>query len=249
MNVSSSSKLLGHSENALPALDYNIKDYYNYFAKLKVWQEVFGKEFLHVRSFTRTALVGGDIVSDFSALLDGNIEIPSCRVNEGVGRKQFLLTHKLLELGVAESEILKLKPMMAADDSALAPSRRSAENFFLQFEDSNRLLNDNFLPHASGLAFSDDFSAYPEQGNDRLCAKDLAAWLPEMFAAGIKEPAGLRDALLVGRIQSLMTEKFMDAALMEELEGLVMCLEATAHIAQVQEPWYRMIKKKKRSGR
>lgn len=249
LNLSSSSKLFGHSEGAFPDPDENIKIYYDYFAKMKLWEEVFGRGSLRVRDFSRSALVGGDIVSDFSELLGVRVEIPSCRVNEGVGRKQFLLTHKLLELGVAKSEINKLKPMMKADDSELYPSRRDAEQFFLGFKASNYLLNHHFLPHKSGLAFSNDFSAYPDQGNDRLRAKDLAQWLPEMFAVGIKDPAGLRDALLIGRIQSLMTEKFMDTALMEELEGLVQCLASTAHVAQVQEPWYRLLKKKKRSGR
>ncbi|WP_299941495.1 hypothetical protein [uncultured Microbulbifer sp.] len=249
LNMSSSSKLLGHSEGAFPRIDENIKIYYDYFAKLQLWERVFGKASLMIREFSSEALRGGDIVSDFSTFLRGDLAIPPCRVNEGVGRKQFLLTHKLLELGVAESEIKKLKPAMAGDKTVLKPSRSAAVDFFMQFKQSNQQLNDHYLQHGSGLAFSGDFSSYPVRGNDRLCSQDLAAWVPELFAAGVQAPEGLRDTLLIGRIKALLVEKLKDAALEEELKGLAQCLASTAYIAQVREPWYRLIKGRKRSGR
>ncbi|MDP5209469.1 hypothetical protein [Microbulbifer sp. 2205BS26-8] len=248
-NMSSSSKLFGHSEGAFPRLDENIKIYYDYFAKLQLWERVFGRTSLTIREFSSETLRGGDIVSDFSMFLGRDLVIPPCRVNEGIGRKQFLLTHKLLELGVAESEIKKLKPVMVSDKTVLKPSRSAAVDFFMQFKQSNQLLNDHYLQHGSGLAFNGDFSSYPERGNDRLCLQDLAAWVPELFAAGLQAPEGLRDTLLIGRIRTLLMEGVIDVALAGELEGLAQCLTPTAHIAQVREPWYRLIKGRKRSGR
>lgn len=195
-------------------------------------------------------LFGTGILSVTSRPFRGGIwPFPPYRVNEGVGRKQFLLTHKLLELGVAESEIKKLKPAMADDKTVLKPSRSAAVDFFMQFKQSNQQLNDHYLQHGSGLAFNDDFSSYPVQGNDRLCSQDLAAWVPELFAAGVQAPEGLRDTLLIGRIKALLAEKLKDAALAEELKGLAQCLASTAHIAKVREPWHRLIKGGKRSGR
>lgn len=66
LNMSSSSKLLGHSEGAFPRIDDNIKIYYDYFAKLQLWERVFGKASLTIREFSSEALRNGDIVSDFS---------------------------------------------------------------------------------------------------------------------------------------------------------------------------------------
>ncbi|WP_444915720.1 hypothetical protein [Microbulbifer sp. TRSA007] len=246
---SSSSKLFGHSEGAFPAFTKDIETYYDYFSKLILWESVFGKAALSVRSFTRDALQGGDIVSDFLALLGGDIDISGRRVNEGVGRREFLLTHKLLELGVAESELLKLKPMMLEENTRLVPSEKDAQSFFMHFSDSNRQLNDHFLKNQSGLAFDSDFSGYPEWGNDRITAQDLFSWSPQILASGIQKPEGLRDALLADRIRQIRSKSLSGEVLNSELEYLEKCLSATACVSKGRQPWYRWLKKKKATGR
>ncbi|WP_444940934.1 hypothetical protein ACJJI3_21910 [Microbulbifer sp. ZKSA004] len=248
-NRSSSSKLLGHDEGAFPSFSKDIEIYYDYFTKLKLWAAVFGADSLRVRLFSREALHGGDIVSDFLALLGGGVELSARRVNEGVGRKEFLLTHKLLELGMAESELIKLKPMMLEDDTQLLPSRGDAKQFFMRFKNSNHLLNNTFLNNDSGLAFDTDFSGYPEQGNDWITVRDLSEWIPEILSAGIQRPEGLRDALLADKLQQMVRKKFSGEVLTQELEDLANCLSASAYIAKDQQPWYRALKKKKTSGR
>ncbi|SDZ94205.1 hypothetical protein [Microbulbifer marinus] len=250
---SSSSKLMGHSEGAFPELNEAVKTYYDYFAKLQLWEQSFGLPSLRVRDFDVARESSGDIVTDFAALLGDGVQIPPCRVNEGVCRKQFLLTHKLVELGVARWEIDKLKPKMVVDTVRLTPSRASALAFFLQFEVSNRNLNDRFLCNDSGLAFSDDFSAYPREGNDRISFSDLSRWTVDLFEAGLENPLGLRDALLADRLQALLTADCADGilggTLGEELSALAQCLAQTAKIAQPRAPWYRRIRKQKTSGR
>lgn len=250
---SSSSKLMGHGEGAFPDLSEAVKTYYDYFTKLQLWEQSFGRSSLRVRDFDAARQSSGDIVTDFAALLGDGVEIPPCRVNEGVCRKQFLLTHKLIELGVARREIDKLKPGMAIDPVPLAPGRASALAFFRQFEGSNRSLNDRFLRNDSGLAFSDDFSAYPREGNDRISFSDLNCWTADLFEAGLENPVGLRDALLADRLQALLTadsaDGILDGTLGGELSALAQCLAQTAEIAQPRTPWYRRIKKQKTSGR
>ncbi|WP_444929986.1 hypothetical protein ACJJIF_19780 [Microbulbifer sp. SSSA002] len=246
---SSSSKLLGHDEGAFPSLSKDIEIYYDYFAKLKVWASVFGADALKVGLFSREALHGGDIVSDFLTLLEGDVELSARQVNEGVARKEFLLTHKLLALGVAESELIKLKPMMQEDDTQLIPSRSDARQFFMHFKDSNQQLNDTFLSNDSGLAFDTDFSGYPEEGNDWISVRELSEWIPEILSAGIQRPEGLRDALLADKLQQMIGRGLSGEALTRELEYLAKCLSATAYIARGQQPWYRALKKKKTSGR
>lgn len=246
---SSSSKLMGHSEGAFPELTEDVKTYYDYCAKLQLWEQCFGRVALRVRDFSASRLVGNDIVTDFVELVGPGIVVPPCRINECVSRKEFLLTHKLIQLGVAPREIEKLKPLMAEDGSELQPSRESAQFFYQQFEDSNRSLDARYLQHPSGHAFSEDFSRYPEQGNDRLDLQDLCAWLPDLFAAGLRSPLGLRDALLVDRLAELSESGRGDYELRSELALLGQCLAQTAEIVPARDPWYRKIWPKKGSGR
>ncbi|WP_323845122.1 hypothetical protein [Microbulbifer magnicolonia] len=247
---SSSSKLMGHGEGAFPDLSEDVRAYYDYFAKLQLWERSFGRQALRVREFEGGSLCGGDIVTDFAGLLGAGVEVPPCRVNEGICRKHFLLTHKLIELGVARREIEKLRPLMAADTTSLTPSRASALAFFREFEISNRHLNDHYLRQDSGLAFSDDFSDYPDEGNDRLSIADLARWTPDLFAAGLENPRGLRDALLVDRLEVLSAAGAgAGENLSRELAALRQCLAMTADTTPQRRPWYRRIKLGKRSGR
>ena len=246
---SSSSKLLGHSEGAFPELTDDVKTYYDYCAKLQLWEQCFGRTALRVRGFEASRLLGGDIVTDFLEVIGPGIAVPPCRINEGVSRKEFLLTHKLIQLGVAPREIKKLKGMMVEDDTKLKPSRESAREFFRQFEASNRDLNARYLQHPSGQAFSEDFSGYPEQGNDRLSFRDLCAWLPDLFAIDLHNPVGLRDALLVDHLERCISGDLDGDELRSELAALRVCLEQTAEIAPSREPWYRRLKSRKSSGR
>lgn len=248
---SASSRLLGHGDGAFPALTADVQAYYDYCSKLHLWEESFGRGALTVHVFEPYRLSGGDIVTDFAELLGEDVEVPACRVNEGISRREFLLTHKLLQLGVAPRQIEKLKPFMREDRERLQPGRAAAQAFFTHFADSNRALNDRYLPHPSGLAFVDDFNAYPEQGNDCLTLSDLAEWSPGILAAGLENPLGLRDALLAERLDALLGESTVGAATgpRAELVALRDCLAQGAAIAPHREPWWRWVKPKKRRSR
>ncbi|SDJ84918.1 hypothetical protein [Microbulbifer yueqingensis] len=246
---SSSSKLLGHGDGAFPEFTPPVNTYYDYAAKLHQWREIFGRDALVVREFEPAQLNGGDLVTDFAGLLGGDVRIPPCRVNEGVSRKEFLLTHKLIQLRLAPAEIRRLKPMMQRDEARLQPAREDAEAFFRHFADSNRRLNEEFLRHESGLAFSEDFSAYPVAGNDHLSFGDLAQWSADLFAAGLQNPGGLRDALLADRARALADAATTAEDLAGELRALERCLAQTAGITPARNTWWQRIRGRKRSGR
>ncbi|WP_193161336.1 hypothetical protein [Microbulbifer hainanensis] len=248
---STSSRLLGHSDGAFPELTADVLAYYDYYSKLRLWEESFGREALTVHVFEPHRLSGGDIVTDFAEFLGEGVVIPPCRVNEGIPRREFLLTHKLLQLGVAPPQIEKLKPFMREDCERLQPSRAAARAFFARFADSNRALNDHYLPHPSGLAFVDDFDTYPERGNDSLTLSDLADWSTGILAAGLDNPLGLRDALLAERLDVLLAKSAEDgtADSRAELTALRECLAQGAAIAPHREPWWRRVKPKKQRGR
>jgi len=221
----------------------DVRTYYDYFSKLRLWEEYFGRDALVVHVFERYSLSGGDIVTDFAEQLGVGVAIPPCRVNEGISRREFLLTHKLLQLGAAPEEVQKLKPFMRADAESLCPARATARAFFAEFAASNRALNERYLPHASGLAFVDDFDSYPEEGNDQLTLRDLSAWTPGLLGAGLRNPLGLRDALLAERLQA--APPMSDA----EQQALVECLRQTAALAPQRKSWLSALRRRKRYGR
>ncbi|WP_444919775.1 hypothetical protein ACJJID_12555 [Microbulbifer sp. CnH-101-G] len=241
-NISPSSQLFGHCEGAFPHVNADLMTYFDYFSKLKIWATVFGEGALNVREFSVEFLQDGDVVNDFCSLLGVYVNIPSVRINEGVGRKEFLLTNKLLELGVTESEVKKLKPMMRKGISELTPSKAEAEGFFSFFEYCNKPLNDHFLKNASGLAFDNDFSGYPEEGNDSLTIQDLSDWLPQILASGIKHPQQVRDSLLRERLQNLLMKNIENPQLFRELEGAVKCLSPSVNPERIDTPWLGLLR-------
>ncbi|WP_141398472.1 MULTISPECIES: hypothetical protein [Microbulbifer] len=246
---SSSSKLLGHDGGAFPQLTECVRAYYDYSAKLHLWAERFGKDALRVRRFQASDLEGGDIVTDFVALLGTGVELEPCRVNECVSRKEFVLSHRLIELGLDPRQLKKLKPRMQRDETRLKPARNSAEAFYRQFESSNRDLDQHFLPHASGLAFSDDFDGYPEVGNDRLLVEDVADWTVDLLETGLRKPLELRDALLLEPLQALCDEAGVETERGRELLSLRQCLEPTAAVEPEPNRWWERLRGRKRNGR
>ncbi|WP_226645734.1 hypothetical protein [Microbulbifer variabilis] len=241
-NISPSSQLFGHCDGAFPRLNDDLMVYFDYFSKLKIWASVFGDTALNVREFSMESLHKGDVISDFCSLLGKGVDIPSVRVNEGVGRKEFLLTNKLIELGIAESEIKKLKSMMRLEVSEFSPSKIEAERFYRLFEYCNKPLNDHFLQHSSGLAFNNDLSNYPKEGNDCLTLQDLSGWLPQILASGIRHPQQVRDSLLRERLQSLLISNTENPRLLRELEGAVKCLSPAVNIKQVDTSWFGLVR-------
>ncbi|GAA5523992.1 hypothetical protein Maes01_00541 [Microbulbifer aestuariivivens] len=246
---SSSSKLLGHESGAFPRLTESVRDYYDYAAKLHLWVDHFGGQALRVRRFDTGDLKGGDIVTDFCALLGLSPELESCRTNEAVSRKEFLFSHRLIELGLDPQQLKKLKPRLQQDDSRLEPARAAARAFCLQFEQSNRELDRCYLPHVSGLAFSDDFNGYPEEGNDQLELADIAEWTCDLLASGLRNPLALRDALLIRPLQSLCEVSGLTPEYRRQLEALKRSLERTAEVPQERVRWWRLLLGPKRSGR
>ncbi|WP_237066288.1 hypothetical protein [Microbulbifer guangxiensis] len=246
---SSSSKLLGHESGALPALTDDVRTYYDYCAKLRLWADSFGKESLRVRRFNAADLEGRDIVTDFASLLGLSTDLDPCRINESVSRKEFLLSHRLIELGLEPRQLKKLKPWMKQDKSRLKPARERAVDFFSHFAESNRALDREFLSHPSGLGFSDDFTSYPETGNDHLLLSDLAEWEPDFFKVGLQDPRALRDALVIEPLNRVVEAAGPESKTGRELAALKECLGQTAAVWPEGKGWWARLRRRKRDGR
>lgn len=246
---SSSSKLLGHAPGAFPSLTDSVRTYYDYCAKLQLWSESFGEEALRVRRFNAADLKGGDIVSDFTSLLGLKAELEPCRINECVSRKEFLLSHRLIGLGLDPRQLNKLKPLMQKGETRLVPARNTAVEFFQQFSVSNRELDRLFLSHPSGQAFSDDFSSYPEVGNDQLEFADIAEWSADFFRAGLREPYALRDTLLIEPLDRLSEAVGPESVEGQQILSLRQCLGETAAVTPEGKNWWARLRQRKRHGR
>ncbi|WP_418135116.1 glycosyltransferase family 2 protein [Psychromonas sp. GE-S-Ul-11] len=102
-----SSVLCGHSPNALPELTTALYEYLDFNKKISLWEEVFGEENIIIANFDE--LHGNDICLDFSTRLNLQTKLESLFINEGVNRRQSLVSHKLIENNAPPHVIRKIR--------------------------------------------------------------------------------------------------------------------------------------------
>jgi tetratricopeptide (TPR) repeat protein len=145
---------------------------FNYDRALTLWEEVFGRDRVHVRLFDRRELVGGDIVADFLAAWDLGEPKAYRRVgkmNEGIGAEaQAFLRHANAHLDAVPGLPVSVMRGRLADQLArhfpgngARPARRAAVAFYDLFRESNAEVCRRHFPDRDTL-FDEDFAAYPE---------------------------------------------------------------------------------------
>ena len=172
--------------------------YYNYNASLALWENVFGREHVHVRLFGRKDLVDGDVVADF--LTAWGLGTPRDyrsvgKMNESISAEaqDYLrrlnshvrpLTGLPLDavLGPLGSELARHFPGKGA-----RPSRSEAMAFYDIFRDSNEELRKRYFPGREVL-FDEDFDTYPEVADrTEFGAEELAAIAARLQIAHVRE--------------------------------------------------------------
>jgi hypothetical protein len=165
-------RFFGHSANAFPEYLPHMDRYFDYASKINIWENVFGARNVIVRKYESSSLLGNDTVSDFSNILGHKIKPISKRLNKSWSRGQVLVGMWLLSKGYLLDHfhdiVLSIK-----DDEKLLPSRSDAERFMERFKDSNKTLAKKYDPSGPVGYFNDDFSCYPEQGNDDISSLSL----------------------------------------------------------------------------
>ncbi len=167
--------------SALPTYQPHMQRYFDYAAKLALWEEAFGADALVVRRFEPAHLVGGDTVNDFFTLIGAPFEKRVDDVNQALSRSA-ALAGLWLRQQPTDYPRQAFEPLLYAieDSDRLMPSRADAEAFHARFAASNEALVRRYDPDGPTTFFNADFSRYPEQGNDSLT--DLKVDLAELEA-------------------------------------------------------------------
>lgn len=153
--------------SALPRYEPHMHRYFDYDRKLAMWESVFGRDALILRRFEPAALVGADTVTDFFHLIGVELVERVEDVNQALSRSALLAGLWLRQRGYPRRTFETLLEELA-DDGKLMPARSEAQAFLDHFTNSNRALAARYDPQGPECYFSDDFSRYPETGNDRL---------------------------------------------------------------------------------
>ena len=162
----------GFSDNLYPTVHSNapLPVLYDYDALISRWSTAFGDAAISIRVFGRSALTGGDIVSDFSISQLGialqpveeghpNISLSStaqlalAMFNQAIGPKA---RRQVTQHRRALSRYLE----SVAPGSDGKPTRQQAEAFYGHFRDGNKRLARHYLQRDA--LFDEDFSDYPD---------------------------------------------------------------------------------------
>lgn len=168
----------GHEPYALPSsLSSYAKYYLDFYSKIQKWAEVFGESNITIRIFEKGQLHNSDAVEDFANVVGiknlSKFKI-SDNVNESLGRVPQLLLHLMRSqpkrFFVNKSReraflIEQMRKLSIEKVDKLLPSKSEAMEFYEQFKESNKKLNEWLNINDKPYLFSDDFDFYPEKSN------------------------------------------------------------------------------------
>lgn len=158
---------------AMPTYRPYFARYFDYAAKLAMWEAAFGAGALTVRRFQKADLHQGDTVADFFHHMGLGTPPAVEDRNTAWTQGQIMAGLWLRDQGGPLPD--KLEPLLAktANGTTLLPARAEAEAFLAHFEASNRHLAERYDPAGPAGYFDTDMSKYPETGNDALADLDI----------------------------------------------------------------------------
>lgn len=164
-------RFFGGGLSALPDYQPHMDRYFDYAAKLSLWEEVFGEDNVIVRRYGER-----DAVSDFSLVTGVDIpQIPN-KVNKSWTRPQLLAALWLQSRGYSYSKFAKSIDQIEGSGKLL-PSKAQAGSFLERFSESNRVLARKYDPNGDPSYFGEDLSMYPDISNDDI--SDISSILDE----------------------------------------------------------------------
>ncbi len=160
-------KIYGHSPTALPQHTEMSPLYLDYATRIGHWAVVFGDAAITLRIFDRSLMKDGDSITDFLEVvgLDRSAFEPTENLNVSMGMARTKLGHILNELVDHQQTKVRILANLP-DEGKLLPRREDAVKYVAQFAEGNRALNARFNITSQPTLFSDDFSTYPEAGNE-----------------------------------------------------------------------------------
>ncbi len=216
-------KLHGYSPTALPNTSDLQFRYMDYATRIGMWGDAFGDDNMNVRVYDRKVLKSGDSVADFLAIIGlGDLD-PTILIEKNVSMgfiqsKVGHILNEIIENQHAKSAVMSRLPR----DGKLLPRRDDARRFVEPYLEGNRRLNQRFRINDVPDLFSDDFSAYPEEGNElwteatanatiRACAEVIESLSAGNTSFSTAELTAAAKALATSNPEA--SKRFMTAAL------------------------------------
>ena len=159
--------IYGHSPTALPQQSEMPSLYLDYETRIGHWADVFGDAAITLRVFDRKFLKNGDAIADFLdvAGVDPSNFSPTENRNVSKGLARTKVGHILNELVGHQQTKMRILSKIS-DDEKLLPRRDDAMRYVERYAAGNAALNARFRINDLPALFSDDYSAYPENGNE-----------------------------------------------------------------------------------
>lgn len=153
---------------ALPDVCDKLNLYLNYYDRFSKWGKAFGTRNVAIKLFDRKSLINEDVVDDF---FEGVLDVPppdrKKKVNVSVGWYEQKIAYSLMSNGVdPNSELGKKVISLCPKGGKLLPPREEAVQFYRVFREGNYELNKVFDVSADEFIFDDDFTMYPELGDE-----------------------------------------------------------------------------------
>ncbi len=168
--------LYGHATRALPVKGSPYTPYFyedievtDYYTCLSMWGDIFGIENMRVRVFEAAQLFNGSLVQDFLQGIGLEKRIPVAEEKYLGTSKGFEYTkvgHLILKAALGQHVGSIIRKHLDSSGKSL-PSRKDAEDFYAQFREMNKKLNQKFMiSSCNEYIFDDDFSDYPDESQD-----------------------------------------------------------------------------------
>lgn len=149
----------------LPKHESKFDLYLDYYKRLKMWADIFGKKNIVVKVFEKNNLKNGDAVLDFFDVLGVSGAIETARVNESLGfseTKMGLLVNHKNAIDSDKKFFIKL----AGKSERRLPSRQRAVEFYENYKESNEKLEKYFSVTGKEVLFDESFEEYPDISED-----------------------------------------------------------------------------------
>ncbi len=185
------SRFYGATNRALPVFHKRLLAYLDYNQRLSNWADAFGDNNISIGIFDERELVNNDVVSDFFHRAGFDSPQRAFRENTSSGAQQTKIGH-LVSAEEFSPRHWKLLMRDIDNTGKLLPSRINAKEFYENFKSSNLLLNQRFRLNDRPQIFDDDFSAYPEEGND-LWNEDTANDAIRRLLKGVRNITQLKE--------------------------------------------------------
>jgi hypothetical protein len=160
-------RFFGDRIGSFPEYHPHMDRYFCYAEKLELWENVFGAENVIVRKYQKSDLSGDDTLSDFFSVIGLECGKFVTEKNTQWNRSQLAVGMWLQHKGYSKAEILCVIKGIE-DDQRMLPARAEAMAFMRRFAASNARLALKYDPTGPSTYFDEDFSKFPEQGNDNL---------------------------------------------------------------------------------